>query len=165
MKKAIKIILIVFLLTSCGARKVEKSKVETEKEVDIGIIEIAKVNTNTTIETTTTETDSSTIETTTITPIDPKIVATITENGKTIDLTNSILVKKKERLNNLKIKKNNKAITLNSIGTKNTDIKANESVKQSNKQVERKESFWYLWLILIIIVVGLIYYNFKTIFR
>ena len=163
MKKAI--LLLAILLTSCGARKVNKSKVETKKEISIEIAEIAKVTTNVITETTTTETDSSTIETTTITPIDPKIVATITENGKTIELGNSILVKKKERLNNLKIKKNNKVIALNSIETKNTDIKANEAVRTSNKQVERKESLWYLWFILIIIVVGLIYLNFKTIFR
>ena len=165
MKKAIKIILLVFLLTSCGARKVNKSKVETKTETKTEIVEVAKVTTNVITETTTTETDSSTIETTTVTPIDPKIVATITENGKTIELGNVSLVKKKERLNNLKIKKENKGIILNVRELKKTNAKATESIKTFDKKTERKESIWYLWLLLIIIFVGLAYVNFKAIFR
>jgi hypothetical protein len=137
---------ILLLLTSCGARKVNKSTTETETKSEISVIDSTKVVTFTD--------SSSTICTDEfeITPVDTlKPIVIIDSQGKKTTIKNG-RIKKRTQISRFKALK---STTLHN--TRKTQKTATQSTKESEKHVERKESFGWLWLILIIAVILYIY--------
>jgi len=142
-------LLLLLLLASCGARKVNKSTIETETKTEITVVDSTKVYTN--------EISDSTICTDEfeITPVDTlKPIVIIDSQGKKTTIVNG-RIKKRTQISRFKAIK---STTLHN--TRKTQKTATQSTKASEKHVERKESFWWLWLILIIAVILYIYRRF-----
>jgi hypothetical protein len=155
MKKII-ILLLAILLTSCGARKVDLSKIEIKKD---SVVETKVIVT--TIENKI-KTDSTNIVTTiddseiTITPIDT--CKEIIVEGKVYK--NVVLKIKKNKANTLytnnKTESNNKRV--DSVAT----IKVNKTEKVSgkNKTIDKKADYsWILWLLLLILILYQLWRN------
>jgi hypothetical protein len=134
---------------SCGARKVNKSTTETETKSEISVIDSTKVVTFTD--------SSSTICTDEfeITPVDTlKPIVIIDSQGKKTTIKNG-RIKKRTQISRFKALKSQSVHN-----TRKTQKTATQSTKVSEKHVERKESFGWLWLILIIAVILYIYRRF-----
>jgi hypothetical protein len=140
---------ILLLLTSCGARKVNKSTTETETKSEISVTDSTKVYTN--------EISEGDIHTDEfeITPVDTlKPIVIIDSQGKKTTIKNG-RIKKRTQISRFK------AVKSQSVhNTRKTQKTATQSTKASEKHVERKESFWWLWLILIIAAILYIYRRF-----
>jgi len=140
---------ILLLLASCGARKVNKSTTETETKSDITVVDSLKVYTNEV-----SERDIHTDEFE-ITPVDTlKPIVIIDSQGKKTTIKNG-RIKKRTQISRFKALKSQSVHN-----TRKTQKTATQSTKSSEKHVERKESFGWLWLILIIAVILYIYRRF-----
>jgi hypothetical protein len=140
---------ILLLLASCGARKVNKSTTETTKKSEITVVDSTKVYTN--------EVSQGDIHTDEfeITPVDTlKPIVIIDSQGKKTTIKNG-RVKKRTQISRFK------AVKSQSVhNTRKTQKTATQSTKVSEKHVERKEWFGWIWLLLIIAAILYIYRRF-----
>ena len=146
MENKIKYILIILLLVGCGARKVNKSTTETTTKNEIIITDSTKVYTN--------EVSEGDIHTDEfeIIPIDTiKPLVIIDSQGKKTTIVNG-RIKKRTQISRFKALK---STTL--YNTRKTQKTATQSTKASEKHIERTQSYWWLWLIIIIAVILYIY--------
>jgi len=139
---------LLLLLASCGARKVNKSTTETTKS-EITVVDSTKIDTK--------EDSEATICTDEfeITPIDTiKPLVIIDSQGKKTTIVNG-RIKKRTQISRFKASKSQSVHN-----TRKTQNKATQTTKSSVKHVERKESFGWLWLLLIIAAILYIYRRF-----
>lgn len=137
---------LLLLLVGCGARKVNKSTTETTTKSEITVVDSTKIDTKEDSEATICTDDFE------ITPIDTiKPLVIIDSQGKKTTIVNG-RIKKRTQISRFKA---SKSTTLHN--TRKTQKKATQTTKASVKHVERKESFGWLWLILIIAVILYIY--------
>lgn len=140
---------LLLLLVGCGARKVNKSTTETTTKSEITVVDSTKIDTK--------EDSDATICTDEfeITPIDTiKPLVIIDSQGKKTTIVNG-RIKKRTQISRFKASKSQ---TLHN--TRKNQKTATKTTKASEKHVERKESFGWLWLILIIAVILYIYRRF-----
>lgn len=155
MKKII-ILLLALLLTSCGARKVDVSKVEIKKDsvfetkVEVKTIEKKEIvdSTNITTEINTHEVHIEPLDSTKEMVVDGKIyknvVLKIRKNKVNTSYTNN------KRESNIK--------HTDSIGTSKISVKENIVVKTKN--IDKKADYWsLLWLLLLILIMYLLWRN------
>ena len=155
MKKII-ILLLALLLTSCGARKVDVSKVEIKKDsvvetkVEVKTIEKKEIvdSTNITTEINTHEVHIEPLDSTKEMVVDGKIyknvVLKIRKNKVNTSYTNN------KRESNIK--------NTDSIGTSKISVKENIAVKTKN--IDKKADYWsLLWLLLLILIMYLLWRN------
>lgn len=145
-----KYILMLFLLASCGARKVDVSKIEikkdslTETKVVVNTLEEKTVTDSTNIKTEI-NTDEVCIE-----PLDSTKEMVV--DGK--HFKNAVLRIKKNKVNTLYTnnKRESNIKHTDSVATAKTSIK--ETVVGKTKKIDKKANYWYLvcWLILILII-------------
>ena len=146
MENKIKYILIILLLVGCGARKVNKSTTETTTKSEINVTDSTKVYTK--------EVSEGDIYTNEyeIIPIDTiKPLVIIDSQGKKTTIVNG-RIKKRTQISRFKALK---STTLHN--TRKTQKTATQTTKASEKHVERTQSYWWLWLIIIIAVILYIY--------
>jgi len=137
---------ILLLLASCGARKVNKSTTETSTKSEISVVDSTKIDTKEDIDSTICTDEFE------ITPVDTlKPIVIIDSQGKKTTIKNG-RIKKRTQISRFKALK---STTLHN--TRKTQKTATQSTKASEKHVERKESFGWLWLILIIAAILYIY--------
>jgi len=140
---------LLLLLVGCGARKVNKSTTETTTKSEITVVDSTKIDTKEV-----SEGDIYTDEFE-ITPIDTiKPLVIIDSQGKKTTIKNG-RIKKRTQISRFKALKSQSVHN-----TRKTQKTATQSTKASQKHVERKESFGWLWLILIIAVILYIYRRF-----
>jgi len=140
---------ILLLLASCGARKVNKITTETETKSDITVVDSTKIETKEDIDSTICTDEFE------ITPVDTlKPIVIIDSQGKKTTIKNG-RVKKRTQISRFKALKSQSVHN-----TRKTQKTATQSTKASEKHVERKESFGWLWLILIIAAILYIYRRF-----
>ena len=140
---------LLLLLVGCGARKVNKSTTETTTKSEITVVDSTKIDTK--------EDSEATICTDEfeITPIDTiKPLVIIDSQGKKTTIVNG-RIKKRTQISRFKA---SKSTTLHN--TRKTQKTATQTTKASEKHVERKEPFGWLWLLLIIAVILYIYRRF-----
>ena len=155
MKKII-ILLLALLLTSCGARKVDVSKVEIKKDsvvetkVEVKTIEKKETvdSTNITTEINTHEVHVEPLDSTKEMVVDGKIyknvVLKIRKNKVNTSYTNN------KRESNIK--------HTDSIGASKTSVKENTVAKTKN--IDKKANYWsLLWLLLLILIMYLLWRN------
>jgi len=141
------LVIIFFLLCSCGARKVSKSNTEIKETTNATIKIVDSSKTVTTIDSNIKVTDLGTTEEITFEPVDnskPIIV-----NGKSY--LNVKLAIKKSKTN--KVTTSGVKVSKSTQKSVKTDSKANssKSVKVEQKTTERKTNYyWLLWLLLLI---------------
>jgi putative copper export protein len=140
---------LLLLLVGCGARKVNKSNTETTTKSEITVVDSTKIETKEDIEATICTDEFE------ITPIDTiKPLVIIDSQGKKTTIVNG-RIKKRTQISRFKALK---STTLHN--TRKTQKTATQTTKASVKHVERKESFGWLWLLLIIAVILYIYRRF-----
>ena len=149
MENKIKYILIILLLVGCGARKVNKSNTETTTKSEITVVDSTKIDT---------KEDSQgeiCIDEFEITPIDTiKPLVIIDSKGKKTTIVNG-RIKKRTQISRFKASKSQSVHN-----TRKTKKTATQTTKASEKHVERKEPFGWLWLLLIIAAILYIYRRF-----
>ena len=146
MENKIKYIFIILLFASCGARKVNKSTTETNTKSEITVVDSTKVYTK--------EVSEGDIYTNEyeITPIDTiKPLVIIDSQGKKTTIVNG-RINKRTQISRFKASKSQSVHN-----TRKTQKTATQTTKASEKHTERKQSYWWLWLILIIAVILYIY--------
>jgi hypothetical protein len=137
---------LLLLLASCGARKVNKSTTETTTKSEISVIDSTKIETK---EISEGEIYTNEYE---IIPVDTlKPIVIIDSQGKKTTIKNG-RIKKRTQISRFKALK---STTLHN--TRKTQKTATQSTKASEKHVERTQSFWWLWLLLIIAAILYIY--------
>jgi hypothetical protein len=155
MKKFI-ILLLAVILTSCGARKVDASKVEIKKDsivetkVEVATTEIKEVVDSTNI-TTEINTDEVCIE-----PLDSTKEMVV--DGKIYK--NAVLKIKKNKVNTsyTNNKRESNIKHTDSVGTSKTSVK--ENIVAKTKNIDRKADYWsLLWLLLLILIMYLLWRN------
>jgi putative copper export protein len=140
---------LLLLLVGCGARKVNKSNTETTTKSEITVVDSTKIETKEDIEATICTDEFE------ITPIDTiKPLVIIDSQGKKTTIVNG-RIKKRTQISRFKASKSQSVHN-----TRKTQKTATQTTKASVKHVERKESFGWLWLILIIAVILYIYRRF-----
>jgi hypothetical protein len=146
MENKVTYILIILLLASCGARKVNKSTTETTTKSEISVVDSTKIDTKEDIDSTICTDEFE------ITPVDTlKSIVIIDSQGKKTIIKNG-RVKKRTQISRFK------AVKSKSVhNTRKTQKTATQSTKVSEKHTERTQSFWWLWLLLIIAVILYIY--------
>ena len=161
MKKIIYLILIL-LLVSCSARKVDITKIDIKKD------SIAETKiTVTTIENKT-KTDSTNIATTidsseiTITPIDCS--KTIIVDGKSYK--NVVLKIKKNKVNTLYTNNKTESNIKHKDSLVNIKVNKTETTSGKNKTIDKKANYcWILWLLLLILILYLLWRNRQRVFN
>jgi len=154
MKKLI--LLFLFILTSCGARKVDVSKIEIKKDSVVEIkAEVKTLETKNVIDSTNIITEVNTDEIC-IEPLDSTKEMVV--DGKIYK--NVSLKIKKNKVNttyrNNKTESNIKRT--DSIGTSKTSVK--ESLVGKTKKIDKKANYWsLLWLLLLILIMYLLWRN------
>lgn len=154
MKKLI--ILLLVILTSCGARKVDVSKLEVKKDSIVetkSVVEKIEIkqkadSTNITTEINTDEVCIEPLDSTKEMVVDGKIYK------------NVVLKIKKNKVNTTY--RNNKTESnikhTDSVGTSKISVK--ESVVAKTKKIDKKASYWWLlWLLLLILILYLLWRN------
>ena len=140
---------LLLLLVGCGARKVNKSTTETTTKSEITVVDSTKIDTKEDIEATICTDEFE------ITPIDTiKPLVIIDSQGKKTTIVNG-RIKKRTQISRFKASKSQSVHN-----TRKTQKTATQTTKASVKHVERKESFGWLWLLLIIAVILYIYRRF-----
>jgi hypothetical protein len=137
---------LLLLFVGCGARKVNKSTTETTTKSEITVTDSTKVYTN---EVSEGEICTDDFEITPIDTIKPLVI--IDSQGKKTTIVNG-RIKKRTQISRFKASKSQSVHN-----TRKTQKKATQTTKASEKHVERKEPFGWLWLILIIAVILYIY--------
>lgn len=144
--------ILLFMLSSCGSRKVNKSVIEqeTKQETTTSIVDTSKTTTNT-VENTKIV-DTSNCEEIEFIPVDNSKPMTI--NGKTYFNT---ILKQKKRKSNISIVKDKK---VSQIEDKAVNIKVKEELKQTTKvdtkNIDKKPlPFWH-FLFLLLSFLGLV---------
>lgn len=137
---------LLLLLVGCGARKVNKSNTETTTKSEIIVVDSTKIDTKEDIEATIC-TDE--FEITPIDTINPLVI--IDSQGKKTTIVNG-RIKKRTQISRFKASKSQSVHN-----TRKTQKTATQTTKASEKHVERKQSYWWLWLIIIIAVILYIY--------
>ena len=154
MKKLI--ILLVIILTSCGARKVDVSKVEIKKDsivetkAEVATTEIKEVvdSTNITTEINTDEVCIEPLDSTKEMVVDGKIYKNVVLKIKKNKVNTSYTNNKRE--SNIK--------HTDSVGTSKTSVK--ENIVAKTKNIDRKADYWsLLWLLLLILIMYLLWRN------
>lgn len=154
MKKLI--ILLMVILTSCGARKVDVSKVEIKKDsivetkAEVATTEIKEVvdSTNITTEINTDEVCIEPLDSTKEMVVDGKIYKNVVLKIKKNKVNTSYTNNKRE--SNIK--------HTDSVGTSKTSVKENSIAKAKN--IDRKADYWsLLWLLLLILIMYLLWRN------
>ena len=154
MKKLI--ILLVVILTSCGARKVDVSKVEIKKDsivetkAEVVTTEIKEVvdSTNITTEINTDEVCIEPLDSTKEMVVDGKIYKNVVLKIKKNKVNTSYTNNKRE--SNIK--------HTDSVGTSKTSVK--ENIVAKTKNIDRKADYWsLLWLLLLILIMYLLWRN------
>jgi len=154
MKKLI--LLFLFILTSCGARKVDVSKIEIKKDSVVEVkAEVKTLETKNVIDSTNIITEVNTDEIC-IEPLDSTKEMVV--DGKIYK--NVSLKIKKNKVNttyrNNKTESNIKRT--DSVGTSKTSVK--ESVVSKTKKIDKKANYWWLlWLLLLILILYLLWRN------
>jgi len=155
MKKII-ILLLALLLTSCGARKVDVSKVEVKKDsivetkVEVKTIEKKEIvdSTNITTEINTNEVHIEPLDSTKEMVVDGKIYKNVVLKIKKNKVNTSYTNNKRE--SNIK--------NTDSIGMSKTSVKENTVAKTKN--IDKKANYWsLLWLLLLILIMYLLWRN------
>jgi len=155
MKKII-ILLLAVILTSCGARKVDVSKVEIKKDsivetkVEVATTEIKEVvdSTNITTEINTDEVCIEPLDSTKEMVVDGKIYKNVVLKIKKNKVNTSYTNNKRE--SNIK--------HTDSVGTSKTSVK--ENIVAKTKNIDRKADYWsLLWLLLLILIMYLLWRN------
>lgn len=155
MKKII-ILLLAVILASCGARKVDVSKVEIKKDslvetkVEVATTEIKEVvdSTNITTEINTDEVCIEPLDSTKEMVVDGKIYKNVVLKIKKNKVNTSYTNNKRE--SNIK--------HTDSVGTSKTSVKENSVAKTKN--IDRKADYWsLLWLLLLILIMYLLWRN------
>jgi hypothetical protein len=170
-------IITFLLMTSCSARKVNKSTTETKEtaKTEIVTLDSSKTTTNTNenvkvITETKVDTEKNVVtEVTEITPLDATKKATITDaNGKTIDITNAKYRNEKKtdlsKEKKVSISEYNKLKTSLEIALKQhrkdikiiKQLKAKSNIKNIDKEQFNLLSFWW---VLIPIALCYLYYK------
>ncbi len=154
---AILIIILMLLLTSCGSRKVDKSKTEiTETQTSTKlVIDSSKVTTIT--DSNTKIIDNSITDEFTIIPVDNS--KPITVNGKTYF---NVQIKHSNKKNNISVVQDIKAsqIKQNNVKIATTDNKV-KKVFIEEKKIERKQSYWWLLWFLLLIPIYLLWRKYR----
>lgn len=147
------IILSLFILFSCGTRKVSKSKIEEHQEVKTEITSDIKLNK---IDTTTINTECLEDEFE-ITPIDSTKEIIYNNNGKIIKIKNGVLKTKNKKT--ISVYQNKKTIDSTALFKATKDDKKDISIEQ--KDIDRKGSIieWYISLVIIILLIIFLVYN------
>jgi hypothetical protein len=154
MKKLI--ILLVVILTSCGARKVDVSKVEIKKDsivetkTEVATTEIKEAvdSTNITTEINTDEVCIEPLDSTKEMVVDGKIYKNVVLKIKKNKVNTSYTNNKRE--SNIK--------HTDSVGTSKTSVK--ENIVAKTKNIDRKADYWsLLWLLLLILIMYLLWRN------
>ena len=154
MKKLI--LLLVVILTSCGARKVDVSKVEIKKDsiveakVEVATTEIKETvdSTNITTEINTDEVCIEPLDSTKEMVVDGKIYKNVVLKIKKNKVNTSYTNNKRE--SNIK--------HTDSVGTSKTSVK--ENIVAKTKNIDRKADYWsLLWLLLLILIMYLLWRN------
>ena len=155
MKKII-ILLLAVILTSCGARKVDVSKVEIKKDsivetkAEVTTTEIKEVidSTNITTEINTDEVCIEPLDSTKEMVVDGKIYKNVVLKIKKNKVNTSYTNNKRE--SNIK--------HTDSIGTSKTSVK--ENIVAKTKNIDKKANYWsLLWLLLLILIMYLLWRN------
>lgn len=155
MKKII-ILLLAAILTSCGARKVDVSKVEIKKDsivetkTEVATTEIKEVvdSTNITTEINTDEVCIEPLDSTKEMVVDGKIYKNVVLKIKKNKVNTSYTNNKRE--SNIK--------HMDSVGVSKTSVKENSVAKTKN--IDRKADYWsLLWLLLLILIMYLLWRN------
>jgi hypothetical protein len=155
MKKII-ILLLAVILTSCGARKVDVSKVEIKKDsivetkAEVVTTEIKEVvdSTNITTEINTDEVCIEPLDSTKEMVVDGKIYKNVVLKIKKNKVNTSYTNNKRE--SNIK--------HTDSVGTSKTSVK--ENIVAKTKNIDRKANYWsLLWLLLLILIMYLLWRN------
>lgn len=155
MKKII-ILLLAVILTSCGARKVDVSKVEIKKDsivetkAEVATTEIKEVvdSTNITTEINTDEICIEPLDSTKEMVVDGKIYKNVVLKIKKNKVNTSYTNNKRE--SNIK--------HTDSVGTSKTSVK--ENIVAKTKNIDRKADYWsLLWLLLLILIMYLLWRN------
>jgi hypothetical protein len=155
MKKII-ILLLAVILTSCGARKVDVSKVEIKKDsivetkAEVATTEIKEVidSTNITTEINTDEVCINPLDSTKEMVVDGKIYKNVVLKIKKNKVNTSYTNNKRE--SNIK--------HTDSVGTSKTSVK--ENIVAKTKNIDRKADYWsLLWLLLLILIMYLLWRN------
>jgi hypothetical protein len=142
-------LIIGILLTSCGSRKVQKSetKEQEQKTVKITLETETKVTDNTKI------IDTSTTDEIEIVPIDNTLPFTV--NGKEYK---NVKIKRKKSKNNISVAKDVK-VQHKAQKSDLKVVKSNKVVKE--KQIERKQSYWWMFWFLLLIPIYFVYKKYK----
>jgi hypothetical protein len=155
MKKII-ILLLAVILTSCGARKVDVSKVEIKKDsivetkAEVATTEIKEVidSTNITTEINTDEVCINPLDSTKEMVVDGKIYKNVVLKIKKNKVNTSYTNNKRE--SNIK--------HTDSVGTSKTSVK--ENIVAKTKNIDRKADYLsLLWLLLLILIMYLLWRN------
>lgn len=155
MKKFI-ILLLAVILTSCGARKVDVSKVEIKKDsivetkAEVVTTEIKEVvdSTNITTEINTDEICIEPLDSTKEMVVDGKIYKNVVLKIKKNKVNTSYTNNKRE--SNIK--------HMDSVGTSKISVK--ENIVAKTKNIDRKADYWsFLWLLLLILIMYLLWRN------
>lgn len=160
MKKLI--ILLLVILTSCGARKVDVSKVEIKKDSIVetkAIVEKTEViqkadSTNIVTEINTNEVCIEPLDSTREMVVDGKIYKNVVLKIKKNKVNTSYTNNKRE--SNIK--------HTDSVGTSKTSVK--ENIIAKTKNIDRKADYWsLLWLLLLILILYLLWRNRMSILK
>lgn len=154
----ITVIVAVFMLCSCGSRKVNKSKTQTKEVTKIESTKVDSSKTLTNLDSNTKIVDNSVTDEFTISPVDNN--KEIIVNGKTY--FNVVL--KSKKVNNNKVIDNKKNVSVISQNNVKTDVKVNKSKIEliAVKKIDKKQfNFLSLWWILLIIPIYLLWKRFR----
>lgn len=161
-------IIVVFTMTSCGARKTNKSVTEentvVKKDSVVTKKETTDVNIKKEITTVVDEKDSTITEIVEIKPIDATKPAYYSNGGKTENITNAYF--KKTKVFKITSKKKKENAVLDEVMSKKLDnnIKTNTlakaDFKQLDKQTEREQySYWWLLIPIALLVITYMAYR------
>ena len=147
MNKVILLLAIVFTLTSCSYRKVQRSEIKVDETEQMQTAKIDTSKTVTKTEINTKVLDSSTTDEITIEPVDNAKEMVV--DGK--KYFNTVIKRKKSKANKVVDKTETIAKTEQKAVIETDNIKKTKSIEIETKQTERKSSYWWLlWLLLLI---------------
>ena len=145
-------LIVLIIMTSCGSRKVAKSetKEQEQKTEKITLETETRVTDNTKI------IDTSTSDEIEISPVSDTLPMVV--NGITYK---NVKIKRSKKKNNISVAKDVKVLQ----NVQKTNLKAVKTNKVVQiKQIERKQSYWWLLWFLLLIPIYYLYRNWKKIF-